>query len=165
MSFEMDTAKSIYLFAWYIGSLTLAWLVVHAYLRFAWTRPVTKGRMHGQSSAQSLAHAGAAVGILVLAMVSANVVLEVQYHLFDHGWTTSWHFPPFSISSDVSIAAAAVLAILYTPLFAYVLSLSGYVSDSRRIDFGRATGTALVTMVALVVWSAFVLEHVPREHG
>ena len=85
--------------------------------------------------------------------------------LFQHGRFTPPFFPPFSISSGESIAMAAIFAILYTPLFAWVLSLTGYVSDKRRIDFGRATGTALVTLVALVVWSLFVLEHAPREHG
>jgi hypothetical protein len=161
----MDTAKSIDLFAWYVGSLTLAWLVVHAFLRFAWTHPVPRGRMHGQSAAHSLAHAGAAVAILVLAIFSAKVVPSILRELFQHGRFMPPYFPWYSISNDESIAMAAIFAILYTPLFAWILTLTGYVSDQRRIDFGRATGTALVTLVALVVWSVFVLEHAPRDRG
>jgi hypothetical protein len=147
MTFEMDTARAIDFVAWFIGSLTLAWLVVHAFLRVAWTLPVPQGRKHGQSAVHSAAHAVMAVGVLALALVS-----------------TSW-FGPISHSRRDSIVLAAILALLYTPLLAWVLSLTGYVSDTRHVDFGRASGAALVTLLTLVVWSLFVLEHAPIEHG
>src|SRR5262245_24959538 len=103
MTFEMATARSIHLCAWLVGSLTLAWLVVHAFLRFAWTRPVPRGRSHRQSAVRSLAHAAAAVGILLLAIVSMYVALSL------------WRVP--------ELAVATILPILYTPLLAWILAL------------------------------------------
>jgi hypothetical protein len=139
-----------------VSSMTVCWLVVHAFLRVAWTLPVDRGRRHRQTADRSIGHAFAAVSLSWLTRV---VILGMSGRSWTMEPTGMRCIPSFPTSSQIQ---AGVL-VFATPVLAFIITKTGYLNDSVRVDFAKAYGASLVTLTILLIWIGVLASVLPNE--
>jgi hypothetical protein len=157
MEVEWETYFRVVTIATVIGSITVCWIVIHAYLRFAWNLPVARGKTHRQTALRSIGHALVGVSMSWFACKSLSWVTGT--------WTMARLGTGLLPNRHYGGVGPSMIVILgfVTPAFAWVLGRTGWRNDTVRVGYARATGVSLVTVFLLLLWLLFVVEQLPHE--